>query len=159
MLRNKHRNMVVATGLVFIAAIAVVILILSSNNEKNNGFPMWEQAVEKDTTDNVLIEFVGLNFDVYNGEDEIVINLENLTMHEISYGADFWIDYFSDGNWYTVYRPEVVQAYAISLQVNGKKESAYRIPDGLLDREGLYRICVADLGYCDIDIIIGMDEN
>lgn len=156
-LRTKKRKIIFFAITFFCIIGIVVIFSLLEFSNKQNQFPIWEKSIDKETSSDVQIGFIGIDAYTSSGdtiEDEIVVSLENTSSKQFSYGADYWVDYLFEEQWYTVYRPKSVKLYSVILDPYEKLELYYKIPHGLLKNSGLYRLYLDDLGYCLIDIII-----
>lgn len=129
-------------------AFGMILLFLPIMHKS---FPMWEKAQERTVTSNVLMAFVEL--DRKEDEDIIVVNLKNEGDKLCTTDPPYSIDYEKNGVWYTVCKISCVPGPSAShgISPNGTCNIRIPVPKGLLDTPGKYRVCLDDVGFCDIE--------
>lgn len=161
MVRKNQKTLLLVLAFLCIIGIIVTFVLLKGGNHQNE-FPIWEKATDEETVEGVQINFLGMNVLTFSDDtekDALVITLENTTTKQISYGEYYWVDYLSDGQWYTIYRPESAKAIGVILAPGEKRECVYDIPHGGLKKSGQYRMYLENLGYCQIDIIMQVNSG
>lgn len=151
---------VIGIALVLVAAFFLFLVYNGSGIEHQ--FPMWEKAPEElrePGFENIEMEFVGIDFDVPSGSrtaDKILLTVENTGTSQVSYSKRYHVDYLYEGTWYTIYQPEEIMLVAQTFDL-GSAELSYLMPTGLLTKQGLYRIFIDGLGYCEWDSPIDLE--
>lgn len=152
MINKSSKIIMVITGIVMVIS-AVILVILLSRNIHGGNYPMWEKAVEIEESKDVNLQFVGINLDVdpeNQREDLVTISIANIGEKDLGYGEGYSVEYFSKGEWYTIYQPETVKSIGIILKAKETHEGQYVVPRNLFQKPGQYRILVDSLGYCII---------
>lgn len=134
---------------VFLALLCVGVIILGAFAflAGRRKFPMWEMAEEKWVDSGVVLTFLEIKQE--KEYDVIFINLRNEGEWEASYGICPCLEYLEKGVWYTVYEPG---GPLVDILLPTQEEAIYRcrVPSGLLDAPGRYRVYVDGIGYCEI---------
>lgn len=122
-------------------------------------YPEWDKVTAKDKINsNARLTFTGIDFDVpVSGEDysqdHILFRLENISdRYNINVGDIFRIDKQYEGEWYTIYYTPFSRLISIAYEPGADVQSKVQVPAGLITREGLYRVYLEDIGYCEMDI-------
>lgn len=151
--KSKRQMAILLISLVSITALVLMIVVVLRENHIENKFPMWKEAERFPSNPDVKMEFVGIDFDVLQDIDEILVKVQNLSGEQMSFGAAYEVEYLHDDKWYTVFSPGAVPALSWTL---GEEEitEKYQVVSGLFDEGGTYRLYVDGLGYCDIDILL-----
>lgn len=132
-----------------VTALAVTLAAIAF---LGHGFPMWEPAVPERTDDSVRIECLFMKYGFVNHgvpSDCAMVNLECSDPRGSSYGSDYQVQYLHNGQWYVVYRPEMVPSIGIGLG-EGSNLDTFSFPAGLFERSGTYRLYIDSLGYCEL---------
>lgn len=155
-----------ATALTSVAMVAVVVgsvFTVRYFKHPKRQFPMWQTPCFELPMMNETINgmrFTGIDFEattigneVY---DDVIVLVDTPPGEGFVYAPLQWVDYFYDGEWHTIWCNN--QAMLSTFIVDGKEgveehEMKFHVQSGLFVRDGRYRLCVDNSGFCDIDII------
>ncbi len=149
-------------GIALISVATLLFFLIYNHSGIEHRFPMWEEAPEEPREpgfENIEMEFVGIDFDVPSGNqtvDQVLLTVENTGTNQVGYSMRYHIDYLYEGAWYMIYQPEEVMLAAQTLGP-GSAELSFSVPTGLLTKQGLYRIFIDGLGYCELDISMDLE--
>lgn len=139
-------------GLVALLAVVVVFLGLEQSQIQHR-FPLWEKLVEsgEEPPPGMQLTLEKVEYDVYMlGEkyDFLRVAIANPTDQSLTFGERYFLGYFHEGAWYTVWMPEVVPAVPVVLEPGDVYRQTWDIPAGLLGEKGSYRLYIPGVGSC-----------
>lgn len=141
--------------LIFVLCIAATVSV-GKKSRMENQFPMWESAGEQRVDSHAVLSVIGRETDAADTSlfqrEEIRVRIENTGDTPLKGGAYYCVDYYwgAEEEWYTVYHPDQVPAYAVSYEAK-TFEKSFQVPEGLFHVPGRYRLYVSGLGYCDLE--------
>lgn len=132
--------------------VGILLFFLFYDSNVQTVFPMWEPAEELPGNPDVTYTISDFQYNVKLATetvDQFTISVESKTGEEVTWGNTFQVDYFYEGQWYTVYKPQQVAAELEEYLIQ-ENVSTFSIPVGLFDINGEFRLYVEGLGYCDV---------
>ena len=132
--------------------VGILLFFLFYDSNVQTVFPMWEPAEELPGNPDVTYTISDFQYNVKLATetvDQFTISVESKTGEEGTWGNTFQVDYFYEGQWYTVYKPQQVAAELEEYLIQ-ENVSTFSIPVGLFDINGEFRLYVEALGYCDV---------
>ncbi len=167
---KKKRRVFLCLLLALVVVLCSVFgVLLYQENQSRNWFPEWKEAPEYKSAPGVQLLFTGINFEIkrevydtssHPGEvlyenvlDQILIRVSS--SDPVKYSEGYYLEYNHEGKWYRVFSvpPMPGLEHPQYLGAGETKELSFLVLSGLLSRKGTFRLYIADLGYCDMDIM------
>lgn len=157
----------IAISLTTIALASVVVLSVFAaycSNSPKRQFPMWQTPCFEPPEMNTQIRgmsFIGIDFEASTISDEayddVLVQLETIPGQGYSYAPLVWVDYFYADEWHTIWCNHQTMLSVTVVEgdqiVEEEREMKFHVQSGLFVRDGRYRLCVDNLGSCEMDII------
>ena len=146
----------IAVGVVLLGACAFFLVDRRSVEQR---FPVWREAVEREgwpaVNPDVSLTLDRIDYRVdSDGKFNDILTVTAGSSRETACGMGYWVDYFWEGTWYTVYGLAEVPDIAQILP-EGNTTLEYRVPAGLFRPKGEYRLYLDGLGYCALEGVSG----
>lgn len=149
---KRSKKVLLLVGVLLVLGVGALVLVVRSLPQ--NRFPQWEKTdASVGVEEEAVLHLVALEKDTFSGEtpaDKIQVLLENRGEQPLSYGAGYWLEYFYQDQWYTVWQLEQFPAMSHNLDPQQKREATFLAPPGFFSEKGQYRLYVDGLGYCVI---------
>lgn len=146
-------------SILIISLFSVFLHMISERDRMHEKvFPEWRKAIEpqKESYSEVTLTIVGIDFNVTNAESNIkaedLVHIRAVITGQngVPHGEKYWLDYFYEGEWYTVSCPGS-GIDRCAFYSPGEHNLTFRFPTGVFQKAGQYRIYVDTLGYCEYD--------